>query len=214
MVPSSAQYPGCASFVFFEIERELDRHLPEVRFPELRARRLTYPHLRKLTDIHCWRQGWTLVLDSDMLFFREPRFLFDWLAGPSQACHMLDVFPAYGYSTHLMQELCGHPIPSLVNVGLCGLRSDAIDWDMLERWCKELVAREGMSPFLEQAMIAMLFAEKPRAEASMSDYRVLPDLREGREPSAVLHHYVTKSKRAYFQHGWQRVQERGSSQAS
>ena len=143
-----------------EIERELDRHLPKARFPELRARRLTYPHLRKLTDIHCWRRGWTLVLDSDMLFFREPRFLLDWLAAPASACHMLDALPAYGYSARLMEELAGHPIPPLVNVGFCGLRSDAIDWDELERWCKELVAREGMSYFLEQAITAMLVAGK------------------------------------------------------
>ena len=67
-----------------EIERKLDRYLPKARFPELRARRLTYPHLRKLTDIHCWRRGWNLVLDSDMLFFREPRFLLDWLAAPDE----------------------------------------------------------------------------------------------------------------------------------
>ncbi len=197
-----------------EIERELDRHLPGARFPELRTRRLTYPHLRKLTDIHCGRRGWTLVLDSDMLFFREPRFLLDWLAAPTKACHMLDALPAYGYSAHLMEGLAGHPIPPLVNVGFCGLRSDKIDWTKLERWCKELVAREGMSYFLEQAITAMLVAGQPRAEASANDYRVLPDLHEGREPSAVLHHYVAESKRSYFQHGWQHVQERGGCQAS
>ena len=168
--------------VAFRNREALDRHLPEARFPELRARRLNYPHLRKLTDIHCWRRGWTLVLDFDMLFFREPRFLLDWLAAPATACHMLDAMPAYGYSTHLMEELAGHPIPPLVNVGFCGLRSDAIDWDELERWCKELVAREGMSYFLEQAITAMLVAGKPRAEASAVDYRVLPDLLEGRAP--------------------------------
>ena len=167
-----------------EIERELDCHLPRARFPELRARQLTYPHLRKLTDIHCGRRGWTLVLDSDMLFFREPGFLLDWLAAPQRTCHMRDAAPAYGYSARLMEELAGHPIPPFVNVGFCGLRSDDIEWDDVERWCKELVAREGMSYFLEQAITAMLVAGKPRAEASPTDYRVLPDLNEGSAPSA------------------------------
>ena len=147
-----------------EIEGELHRHLPEARFPELRSRRLTYPHLRKLTDIHCGRRGWILVLDFDMLFFREPRFLLEWLASPAMACHMLDALPAYGYSAHLMEELCGIRIPPLVNVGFCGLQSDAIDWGELEFWCRELVVRQGMSYFLEQAITAMLVAGRPRAQ--------------------------------------------------
>jgi hypothetical protein len=146
-----------------------------------------------------------------MLFFREPTFLLDWLAAPERICHMLDAIPAYGYSAWLMEVLAGHPIPRLVNVGFCGLRSDDIKWDDVEHWCKELIAREGMCYFLEQAITAMLVAGKPRAEAPPTDYRVLPDLNEGSAPSAVLHHYVAESKRSYFQHGWRRVLKQADS---
>jgi hypothetical protein len=185
-----------------EIEEKLDGLLPAARFPELRRRRLTYPHLRKLTDIQIGARGWTLVLDSDMLFFREPRFVLDWLASPEAICHMADVDSAYGYSEALMEELAGCPIPRRVNVGFCGLKSDAIDWAELEFWCRAMTFREGMSYCLEQALTAMLMAGKPHITAPASDYIVLPSLEEGRSPSAVLHHYVAHSKRSYFQHGW------------
>src|SRR5262249_49761140 len=55
------------------IEERLDRRLPASSFPRLRAKRLDYPHLRKLTDIHLAAPGCTLVMDSDMLFFRHPQ---------------------------------------------------------------------------------------------------------------------------------------------
>ena len=37
------------------------------------------------------------------------------------------------------------------------------------------------------------------------DYVVMPGLAEGRDPSAILHHYVASSKRSYFQYGWRRA---------
>ena len=188
-----------------EIIERLDRELPASKYPELRARRLTYAHLRKLTDVHAGRSGWSLVLDSDMLFFREPRFVFDWLKAPMRPCHMLDVEESYGYHIDLMHQLAEKPVPRLVNVGLCGLKSDAIDWDRLEYWCRSLIDAGGMRYLLEQALTAMLLSQDECSAASRTDYRVKPDLAEGRNPTAVLHHYVAESKRSYFQHGWRIV---------
>ena len=71
-----------------EIERKLEAFLPAEKFPVLRARRLVYPHLRKLTDVHIGGSGWKLVLDSDMLFFKRPHVLLDWLRSPDMPCYM------------------------------------------------------------------------------------------------------------------------------
>src|SRR5947209_4499165 len=46
------------------IESRLNDALPASRFPSLRARRLVYPHLRKLTDVHAGLRGWKMVIDS------------------------------------------------------------------------------------------------------------------------------------------------------
>ena len=55
-----------------EIRERLERLLPASIFPVLRERWLNYPNLRKLTDVHLGSTGWKLVMDSDMLFFRDP----------------------------------------------------------------------------------------------------------------------------------------------
>lgn len=188
-----------------EIEAGLDTHLPFGRFPALRSRRLSYPHLRKLTDVHAGRSGWLAVLDSDMLFFRRPKALLDWLAAPDRPCCLIEGASAYGYSPRLMRELAGGEPPACVNVGVCGLRSDAIDWDRLEYWCRETLEREGTHYFQEQALVAMLLTGQECRRLGPPDYVVLPSLSEGSRPTAALHHYVSSSKRSYFQHGWRRA---------
>ncbi len=197
--------PATRAERYADIEARLDRHLPADRFPTLRARRLVYPHLRKLTDVHAGRPGWKLVADSDMLVFREPCAMLDWIAAPDRPLHMVDAEPAYGYSDALMEFLTGVPIPALVNVGFFGFRSEAIDWDRLERWARTLEEREGAHYFEEQALSAMLAAGHDCAVAPATDYVVRPSLAEGERPTAVLHHYVAESKRAYFQHAWRTV---------
>ncbi len=184
------------------IQAQLEANLPQQQFPTLRQRRLAYPNLRKLTDIHAGSTGWKLVLDSDMLFFRSPTLLLDWLRAPQAPCHMVDVETAYGYSSSLMASLTGNPIPDRINVGICGLNSSTLDWDELEFWCKTLIEQEGTHYYQEQALVAMLMARQPCTIANASDYIVLPDRTEVCAPRAVLHHYVADSKPWYFRYGW------------
>ncbi len=181
----------------------LDHHLPSDQFPTLRSHRLVYPHLRKLTDLHCGHASPRLVLDSDLLFFRRPDALLAWLASPTTPIHMLDVADAYGYPSSALTALSSAPIPSLVNVGILGFDSARINWPRLEQHCAALLTRHGSSYYLEQALSALLLAELPPAiRLSSADYRLLPDLCECRRPTAALHHYVAESKRGYFRHAW------------
>jgi hypothetical protein len=193
-----------------DIEQTLDELLPRARFPALRARRLSYPHLRKLTDLHVGRRGWTTVLDSDMLFFRRPDALLAWASAPDRPCHLVDIERAYGYSPELMRELAGCAEPERVNVGLCSMRSDDLDWEALEYWCRATLEREHPSYLQEQALTALLLAGKDTLRLPTAEYVVRPSLSEGRRPTAVLHHYVAQSKRSYFQDGWRRVFSRAS----
>jgi hypothetical protein len=190
-----------------EADARLHAHLPDSRFPALRARRTVLPLMRKLTDIHAGRTGWRLFLDSDMLFFARPTFLLDWLTAPDRPCHMRDVASFYGYSAGLMEELAGGPIPDRVNTGICGLRSDTIDWDRLEHWCSTTLAREGTHYLQEQALTAMLMGQSSPTAAPERDYVVRPARAEARRPTAVLHHYVADSKPWYFRYGWRHTIE-------
>ena len=206
--------PGVRIHYIGELRAKLDAHLPAARFPVLRERWLNYPNIRKLIDVHLGSVGWKLVIDSDLLFFRRPDFLLNWLAAPNRILHAVDCTESYGYSRPLLQELAGAPIPPLVNVGLCGLRSDALDWEELERWCATLHAREKTTYYLEQALVAMLAARAPCAIAPAADYVTLPSRAEVLIPRAVMHHYVDTAKRWYFRHGWRHITLPGGASSS
>jgi hypothetical protein len=187
-----------------ETTARLNQHLPRSKFPYLRRRREDYLPLRKLTDVHVGQTGWRLFLDSDMLFFRTPTQLLNWLQAPQQPCTMQDVCNAYGYSDGLMRELAGRAVPDRINSGVCGLRSESLDWERLEHWCRVLEDREGTHYFLEQALMAVLLANIPHDQAS-GEYVVKPSRAEVEHPTQILHHYVSESKAWYFRQGWRHI---------
>jgi len=187
----------------------IDDLLPVSRFPMLRQRWLDYVNIRKLTDIHLGSTGWKLVLDSDMLFFRRPDALLDWIDStangqlPTVNCLvMTDCVESYGYSRELMEEICGTKIPPKLNVGICGLKSEDLDWEELDYWCKTLVEREGGCYYLEQALIAMLAARQGAQVLSEKDYITFPNEEQVQGRCGVLQHYVADSKPWYFSAGW------------
>ena len=188
-----------------EIRAQLDRHLPTEKFSVLRERWLHYPNIRKLTDVHLGSTGWKLVVDSDLLFFRRPALLLDWFAEPERPLHAVDCQESYGYSRPLLERLAGAPLPARVNVGICGLRSEALDWNELEAWCAELIAKERPHYYLEQALVAMLAARQPCTVAPAADYITMPDRSEVMAPRAVMHHYVDTSRRWLYRHGWRQI---------
>lgn len=200
-------FPNAKIIFLSEIEAILDKFLPKNKFPYLRERRINYPNIRKLTDIHVGSSNWKLVLDSDMLFFRNPTFLINWLKLSQNPCYMVDTETSYGYSESLMTSLAGATIPERLNVGICGLKSDNIDWEKLEFWCRKTIEEEGTNYYQEQALIAMLLAKEDCLVAPTQDYIVMPEKEEGINPQAILHHYVADSKPWYFRYGWKRVLE-------
>lgn len=203
--PIARLFPAARFVTQQETIARLDTHLPATRFPVLRERWLNYPNIRKLTDPHAGCSGWKLVLDSDLLFFRRPDFLLNWLDAPDRPLHAVDCETSYGYSRPLLNSLAGAPVPDLVNVGLTGLHGDRIDWEKMEHWCRTLIEREHTSYYLEQALIAMCVTGRTCAIAPAADYLTLPRRPEAHDCRAVMHHYVAHSKRWYFQHNWRRV---------
>lgn len=197
-------FPATRFVTHPETVARLDEHLPATKFPVLRERWLNYPNIRKLTDPHVGRTGWKLVLDSDLLFFRRPDFLLNWLDAPDHPLHAVDCETSYGYDRAHMNELAGARVADLVNVGLTGLDGTGLDWEKLEHWTRTLQERAGTSYYLEQALIAMLVAGRQCAVAPAADYVTLPRPPEARDCQAIMHHYVAHSKRWYFQHNWRR----------
>ena len=197
------QLPGAQVITVEQISENLQNMLPEARYPYLHKKRAVYPHIKKLTDVHTIPgDDWKLVLDSDMLFWHEPKEIITWLYAPQQPLHMIDCTEAYGYSQQLMEQLTGAPVKPLLNVGAIGLKSEAIDWDKLENWVKTLEEQEGASYYLEQALSAMMIADTDAAVLKAGDYIVNPGPDQIKNKTGILHHYVDLSKEGYLKQAW------------
>jgi glycosyltransferase involved in cell wall biosynthesis len=188
------------------IDQNLQEYLPANSYPGLHHKRKIYPHIKKLTDIHT-SQGseWKLVLDSDMLFWHEPRAIINWLKNPGRPLHMIDCIETYGYSKPLMEDLCNTVVKPLINVGAIGLNSNSINWNELENWVKILEEKEGSSYYLEQALTAMLIGNKPSEALNSTEYTVNPTVDIIDNKSGSLHHYVDLSKEPYFKKAWKHL---------
>lgn len=200
--PLRRLFPALRILSAADIEARLDAVLPQSRFPALRARRRDFPLLRKLLDPHAGESGWRLQIDSDLLFFRRPDRLIDWHDHPVRPLRAEDMANAYGYPIKLLDELAGRQIPERVNTGLLGLRSEEIDWERMEFWCRELLVRGGPQYYQEQALAALHLAGRDCVVPPPHDYVLLPTPPEALRCQAVMHHYVAHSKRWYFQYCW------------
>jgi len=197
--------PSCRIVESGRVEAWLDQVLPRGRFPALRSRRDELRVFRKLTDFHAGCSGWKLFLDSDMLFFRLPATLTDWLRQPRGCICMKDVETCYGYSTEHMSSLTGHSIPDRVNTGILGMHSEAIDWERFEWWARQLFEREGLKYYLDQALFAMHMSQRAYSICDATEYVVYPTRREAVRPTAIMHHYVGGSRVWYHRFAWRHV---------
>jgi hypothetical protein len=180
-----------------ETEARLRKFLPESRYPTLHMLRRT-TLVRKLTDTFAGHTGPTLFLDSDILFFREPTFLIDWLQAGRCPIYMSDYQDSYGYPPELLASILGRPMPRQVNAGVLGYIGDSIDWDRFEYWAKRLCDAETPAYFAEQTLSAMYMAEHGGQAAPAGDYLIAPELHEIHAPKAAMHHYVTPSRAWYY----------------
>jgi hypothetical protein len=197
-------FPGSRVETRDMIIARLDELLPAARFPTLRARRLELPLIKKITDIHLGRTGWRVFFDADLLFFRRPDLFLEWWDDPRVPLTSVDAAYAYGYSMALLNEVAGKPVYDFINTGLLGLKSDAIDWEKMEHWCRTLIERAGTDYYQEQALVALQVAGSDRVVLPREDYLVYPRGEEAARCRAVMHHYVDLSKTSYFRDNWRR----------
>jgi hypothetical protein len=176
----------------------VNQFLPSEQFPALHQMRTALGLMRKLVDVHGGNTGVAFFVDSDVLFYRDPELLLQWFQTGQQPVYMLDYQDAYGYSSSVLHDIYGKPMPSRVNTGLTAIRSTDIDWEKLEFWASRLLAAGGVNHFSEQALTAMLMGDLGGQPASPEDYNVSPVREEVLRPSAVMHHYVVPSRTWYY----------------
>lgn len=201
-------FPG-AIFVGEQEQRVLlDRHAPAARFPVLHKLWAEFPMFRKLFGVHLWRDGWSLYLDSDILFWRRPDFLLDWFRAPERPICMRDLQDVYGHDREVLEQIVGRAVPSRVNAGLVGLHSAMIDPARLEYFAEKLLAVGGYNHFLEQAMTAMLLAEHSFDHVPPEDYFIPASVAQCSTTAPVCQHYTPVTRGWMYRKGWREVEAR------
>jgi len=207
-------FPSAVCVFGAEQDEILVQHAPREKFPNLNKLWHEFPLMRKLLSVHLWREGWNLCLDSDMLFWRRPDFLMDWLGAPIKPVCMKDFQYAYSASPTIVDQIAGFKVPALINTGVIGMHTRMVDIDLLERYAKHLLLAEGNRHFLEQTMTAMLLAAQGFDFAPPEDYRIPVSTAECSAAAAVCHHYTHESRGWFYQRGWKKVlrmtEERGN----
>lgn len=190
------------------INERIEQYLPEAKFPFIRERLRNYPNLKKLTDPHVGSTGPKLVMDADVLFFSPPTELLQWNGTSCDILCATDVKESYGYSRALMEKLAGASVPELINVGITGLRSECVDWEQLEHWCRQLISREKTNYYLEQALVAMLCATRSYQQLALTRYITGPADNQVITGKGAMQHYVDLSKKEYFRSAWRQFAAR------
>lgn len=193
------QIPNSTIVYIEEIENNLKQNLPIEKYPYLHKKRHEYKHIRKLTDVYSdGKADWKLMLDSDMLFWKEPTQMLQWLQNPQMPFYILDSDTAYGYDLIEMGKLSESTIKERINVGALGLCRQIVDFDKLEHWAKYLEQHFGTAYYLEQALSAMLIGDKESEIGLQDEYIVYPSENQVKNKIGTLHHYVDLSKKWYF----------------
>jgi hypothetical protein len=200
---------------------KLSRHFPGVRLigrresdPHvrgiLRERGLTnclklrekQPHQLKLFDFVIYSQGRPfLQLDSDILFLRPPREVFDALAQPAGAWkdrYNMDCDEAYTWGIEQVKRETGIDLLPKINVGLMCLFRDPESFNYFEKWITMPVMPDRSEYYLEQSLSAMETSRRG-GEPLPREYDVAGIVqKQGRE--VISEHYCSTYRPLFYDH--------------
>ncbi|MEQ6341742.1 MAG: hypothetical protein M3A44_08840 [Gammaproteobacteria bacterium] len=105
----------------------------------------------------------TLVLDADVLFFKEPREIIDWAEDPKDSNSLYSVeqyVPLRNTRNEIIDFERKTPIPTDANAGLLCLDKRAFKLEIIENWIGTNKERMGMYATFEQAAYNYLVKSK------------------------------------------------------
>jgi len=169
-------------------------------FPKTRDLRSTFPLLLKLTDTTLLkRSSQCLVLDCDLLFFKEPFEILTWSSAPEHNLFLTDIADASAVPPAQINALLGVKMLENLNSGLCALRPDFLDLDLMERALAKTALIDAPRRWtVEQTLFAIL--------AGQRSSRLLPSRylvsSEKRAPKlTVMRHYIGKVRDSFYAEG-------------
>lgn len=156
-----------------EADAEVDAELRARQLLRLHELRRQTPFTLKLTDflISC-RAPRLLLLDSDVLFFTQPRYLIEWASGVSNtALFQRDPKSTYNITAKRALERFNVRLSPAINTGIAVVPRDAISLERCEDFLADFeVARP--NGFVEQTLYALSASERLAVNYLPEDYLV------------------------------------------
>ena len=166
---------------------------------EIYKMRLKGVMMLKLIDIRLFStHDKALLLDSDILFFERPEALLEAIVKDNQAnVFNKDIETCYMIEQAILEDICGYTLPARINAGLSVLHTQAIRFDLLEKWLTEIQERK-LSIIIhriEQSLISMLCTSLPFTAAHLPEGYDVSFFKA--VDTSVCKHYVGKIRHGF-----------------
>jgi hypothetical protein len=170
--------------------------------PLLRAYRETFPLGLKLIDVpHRMSGRRGLLLDADLIFFRQPTEILDWVDGPDNGSTWFnaDVQEASNIPEAVALSTFGIKLWPRVNSGLGLLAGNLVDLDFCESVLKEGTILQGRGWRVEQTLFALSASQSGSGGLLPATYEV--SLGRSASKDCVVRHYVGAVRDLFWSEG-------------
>lgn len=159
-------------------------------YPLCRENRLKHPWFLKVFDTrHFAQHDRYVVLDSDIVFFRRPDFVLNWMEErPETFWFMEDTKEKYSSDRAGIEAAMGFPVWECVNSGLDLMIRPAVDLALAESFLERCVPIAREFHFLEQTFFAVTGSAWGKGGKLPREYEI--SWTNFRRPGAVCRHYV------------------------
>ncbi len=171
-----------------EADSELDAGLAD--YPHCRENRVRHPWFLKVFDTrHFAPHDRYIVIDSDIVFFRKPDFVLDWMEKrPETFWFMEDTKEKYSSDRAGIEAAMGFPVWERVNSGLDLMVRPAVHLDLAEKFLERCAPMAREFHFLEQTFFAVAGSAWGKGGKLPGEYEI--SWTNFRRPGAVCRHYV------------------------
>ncbi len=176
-------------------------------FPFCWEYRQMHPLGTKIFDVPHFAEGKRyLLFDSDVLFFRHPREILDWVTGDRDECWFNeDVAEASLLTAGEVREEFGFRLWQRVNSGLCLVQKSAIDFDFIDRALAQTSILRGKIWRIEQTLYALCASRQGKGGLLPRSYEV--SLGKHAAEHAIARHYVGAVRDRFYGDGIKRLRD-------
>lgn len=169
--------------------------------PRCRWYRERHPLARKIFDVPLVAESKRfLLLDADVVFFRKPVEMLDWVDGKRVGCWFNeDAAEASPLSQEEVKRVLGVGLWARVNSGICLIERGTVDLDFCERALVETSLADGNLWRIEQTLFALCASRVGVGGLLPAWYEV--SLTRHRRTDAVARHYVGAVRDQFFAEG-------------